>query len=167
MSTERTLVAHTRGCFVGGTSGAVSIAAHAAGGGATPGQGSVALLLAAAVAVGATAAGTRLSAIAVLTVGQILGHIALVLESGHIHVPSLAMVAAHIAAVGVAAVLIIGAERGCSIALAALHRLVPRGYTAPPVRSRVTPWVEHRPRTRRVLLPAAGLGTRGPPALAA
>lgn len=156
-----------RGGFVGGTSGAVSIAAHAAAGGATPGQSSVVLLLMAAVAVGAVAVGTRLPVIVVLTVGQIIGHLVLALESGHMHVPSLTMVAAHIAAVGVAAVLILGAERGCDIALAALHRLVPRGYSAPPVRSRVTPWVVHRPHTRRVLLPAAGLGTRGPPAVVA
>jgi hypothetical protein len=167
MSADRTLVAHVRAGFVGGSSAAVSIAAHAVAGGAAPGQSSVALLLAVASVVGVTAAGTRLPVIAVLTVGQILGHLALALESGHMHVPSPTMVAAHIAAVGVSAVLIIGAERGCSIALAALHRLVPRGYTVPPVRSRVTPWVAHRPRTRRVLLPAAGLGTRGPPAVVA
>lgn len=167
MSTERRLVAHLRGGFVGGTSGAVSIAAHAAGGGATPGQSSAVLLLLAAVAIGAVAAGTRLPVIAVLAAGQILGHIALAPEFEHMHAPSPAMVAAHLAAVGVAALLITGAERGCSIALAALHRLVPRAYNAPPVRSHVTPCVAHRPRSRRVLLPAAGLGTRGPPVVVA
>jgi hypothetical protein len=167
MSTEWRLVARMRGGFVGGASGAVSIAAHAAAGGAVPGQSAAVLLLLASVAVGAVAAGTRLPVIAVLAAGQVVGHLALALEFGHMHVPSPAMVAAHIAAVGVAAFLITGAERGCRIALAALHRLVPRGYNAPPVRSRITPCVAHRPHTRRVLLPAAGLGTRGPPVVAA
>ena len=166
MSTERRLVAHLRGGFVGGTSGAVSIAAHAAAGGAAPGQSSAVLLLLAAVAVGALAMGSRLPVIAVLAVGQVLGHVVLALGSEHMHMPSHAMVAAHVAAVGAGAFLITAAERGCRIALAAVHRLVPRRYNAPPVRSRVVPCVAHRPHARRVLLPAAGLGTRGPPVVA-
>ena len=88
MSTEWRLVARMRGGFVGGASGAVSIAAHAAAGGAVPGQSAAVLLLLASVAVGAVAAGTRLPVIAVLAAGQVVGHLALALEFGHMHVPS-------------------------------------------------------------------------------
>lgn len=150
---------------MGGTSGAVSVAAHALGGGALPAQGPAVLLVAAAIAAGVLAAATRLPVVATLVAGQLLGHATLTLDAGHTHLPGAAMLAAHAAAVAVAAVLIRGAEHGCRVALGALRRLTPRPFVAAEIPAPVVRPVSYRPRTRRVLLPAAGLATRGPPAV--
>lgn len=163
MWTRRDLRAHLRGGVVGGTSGAVSIAAHAAGGGAAPGQSVVTVLLAAVVAIGALAAATRIPVGVILVIGQIAGHFVLSLDSGHLHVPGVAMLAAHASAVVVASWLIRAADRGYGLVCAAVDRLLPVFYRPAPVRVAPTRPVTRVPRVRRTLLPSAGLGTRGPP----
>jgi len=163
MSAEKDFAARVRGAFVGGMSGAVSIAAHALAGGAAPGQASAVLLLAAAAAVGLLAAGTRLPIVGVLAAGQVVGHGVLSLDAGHVHVPGAGMLAAHTAAIVVAALLVRGAEHGCRVGLTAVRRAsVPPFAPAPVAVPGWTP-VAHHPRVRRGLLVAAGLGTRGPP----
>ncbi|EME64437.1 hypothetical protein G352_12679 [Rhodococcus ruber BKS 20-38] len=163
MSAEEDVVARVRGAFVGGMSGAVSVAAHALAGGSVPGQVPAVLLLAAAVTVGLLAAGTRVPIVGVLAAGQVIGHGALSLDAGHLHVPGPGMLAAHAGAILVAALLVRGAEYGCRVGLAALVRAVPVSFAPAPVAVPTWTPVAHRPRLRRGLLVAAGLGTRGPP----
>ncbi len=164
---EPRLLARLRGGFAGGTSAAVSIAAHAIAGGGYPGDTAITFLLAAAVVVGIAAGGTRLPLIALLAGGQVLGHLALsagdTAAGGHLHAPEARMLAAHAVAVGVAAVLVRGAERGCARALSALDRLVPRGWVFTPLRPAAAMPVTYRPPVLRPQLALAGPTPRGPP----
>jgi hypothetical protein len=161
MSTAEVLVARLRGGLAGATSGAVSIAAHALGGGGTPSQGAVALLIATTLGVGVTAAGTRLPVAAVLVAGQVLGHLMFSLDTGHAHVPGLAMLAGHAAATAVAALLLAAAERGCRVALAALRHVTPKLFT--PLRVFTAVPAAPRPPVLQGLLRSAGIVPRGPP----
>ncbi|MFG1784087.1 hypothetical protein ACGFIU_16750 [Rhodococcus oryzae] len=161
-----------RGAFVGSTSGAVSIAAHALGGGAAPTESSVVLLMLGCAAVGAVIASVRVArhqllvVAAALSLGQAIGHIALEMGAVHLHGPQLSpqMVAAHAAAVAVTAVLIRAGERGCISALSALSRRVPAPFTEVPVLVPVAVRVPaDSPTPARWLLVGSGTGTRGPP----
>ncbi|MFD6675851.1 hypothetical protein ACFWDA_15975 [Rhodococcus zopfii] len=162
MSTAENFVARVRGGFAGATSGAVSIAAHALGGGGTPTQSAVALLIATTLAVGVVAAGTRLPLAGVLVAGQVLGHLVLSFDAGHAHIPGPAMIAGHAAATAVAALLVAAAERGCRIAIAALRRVAPKPFTPLPVPV-AAPAPSFRPPVLRGLLRSAGIVPRGPP----
>ncbi|MGW5150794.1 hypothetical protein [Rhodococcus koreensis] len=175
MNSRLDVVARVRGSAVGSVSGAVSIAAHGiAGGGMPPSDGAVVLLLAACAAVGASVAAIRVASrewlfvLSVLAAGQLIGHTTLALAADHAHGLGLStpMIAAHLAAIAVAAVLVRSAERACLRALAALTRIVlavlaplqvdTGTWSATPVyRAKLSLW----------LLVAAGAGTRGPPAL--
>jgi hypothetical protein len=152
-----------RATFVCGTSVAVSVAAHALAGGTAPGQGIVVLLAAVALAAGVLTAGTRLPVPLALAAGQVIGHLVLALEEGHLHMPGPGMFLAHVAAVAVAALLVRGAESGCRVALAALRRIVPDLYSAQPVRLAGANPPAYRPRIRHSVLVLGGSGTRGPP----
>lgn len=166
-------VAQLRGAFVGGSSGALAIAAHAVGGGGTaPSQSAVALLILACACLGAVVASIdlrRSPAVALasmLAAGQALGHTALALAADHQHSLTLSfpMLAAHVAAAGVCAIAIRGAERGYLLAastIAAVVAVLLRPWAPAPATARA------RTRYRadvvlRHLLPS-GLGTRGPP----
>ncbi|WP_068154769.1 hypothetical protein [Rhodococcus phenolicus] len=169
-------LAQVRGGFVGAVSGAVSIAAHGmAGGGSPPGTG-VVLLIAACVAIGAivasvpAAAHRRRALVAALAAGQFVGHLTLTLVSeqisGHTHplAPSAPMLVAHVAAVGVSAVLVRGAERGCRAAIAAVTRIVLAVLSLPPAEAPL--WIStpvHRATLSPWLLAGATAGVRGPP----
>ncbi|SQI33548.1 hypothetical membrane protein [Rhodococcus coprophilus] len=161
------LLARLRGGFAGGTSAAVSIAAHAIAGGGYPGENAITFLLAVVVVVGIAAGGTRLPVVVLLAGGQVLGHLALSLGDGvagsHLHVPEPSMLAAHALAIGIAAALVHGAERGCALALSALGRLVPRGWRSTQVRPAATMPVTYRPPVLRPQLATAGPTPRGPP----
>ncbi|MDX5311278.1 MAG: hypothetical protein LPK23_07925, partial [Rhodococcus sp. (in: high G+C Gram-positive bacteria)] len=101
--------------------------------------------------------------VGVLAAGQVVGHGALSLDAGHVHVPGPGMLAAHAGAIVVAALLVRCAEHGCRVGLAALARAVPMSFAPAPVAVPAWTPVVHRPRLRRGLLVAAGLCTRGPP----
>ncbi len=163
--TDRILLARLRGGFVGATSGAVGIAAHALGGGGLPGQGTAVLLVAAAVVAGTIAASTRIPVVVILAAGQVLGHGTFTLGSGHAHAPSPAMIAAHVAAVGVAALLVSGAERGCRLAVSAVGRLVRNVLTVPAWQVPATVPVPERPDRLRAVVALVGRSVRGPPAV--
>lgn len=161
MGVAEILVARMRGGFAGATSGAVSIAAHGLGGGGTPSQSTVALLIATTLALGVSAAGTRLPVGVILGTGQVLGHVVLTFDDGHTHVPGPAMILAHGVATVVAALLVVAAERGCRRALTALCRIA----STPPPRLVVPTVVPIPPRipVLRSIFRAAGIAPRAPP----
>ncbi|MGW6374841.1 hypothetical protein ACWFRB_02095 [Rhodococcus sp. NPDC055112] len=172
MSSPKTTIARMRGAFVGSTSGAVSVAAHALGGGTAPAESSVVLLMLGCAAVGAAVASVRVArhqllfVAAALTLGQAIGHAALAMGAVHLHGPQLSpqMVAAHAAAVAVTAVLIRACERGCVCALSALSRRVPAPFTEVQALVPVAVCVpSDSPTPARWLLVGSGTGTRGPP----
>jgi hypothetical protein len=164
-----------RGGFVGSMSGAVTVAAHAAGGGMTPSQSSVVLLVLACSAVGALVSAIRVRRhdlvflVAALAVGQALGHATLSVGAGAHHGLQLgpAMLTAHAVAAVAAAVLVRAGGRGCEIAVASLRSILPAPFTpvpAPALPVRPLPVLPRQ--LRRWLLVGARLGTRGPPVLA-
>ncbi|TQF74349.1 hypothetical protein FK531_05340 [Rhodococcus spelaei] len=161
-----------RGAFVGSLSGAVSVAAHAMGGGTVPAESSMVLLVLGCAAVGAVVASARIASHTVLflagalTLGQVIGHTTLALGAAHRHGLALspAMVAMHALAVVVSAVLIRAGERGCASAVSALRRILPALFAAIPVVAPIAAVVpEYRPRVARRLLVGSSVGTRGPP----
>ncbi len=165
-----------RGAFVGSASGAVSIAAHALGGGVvTLGSSSVTLLLGACALIGVVARALPVrpgvaQVMLLLTAGQAIGHIALTAGHGHHHgsVSVAAMFAAHLVAIPVGAFLIRGAELAARRAVSSVRRAVAilrATLTAPPwtpssLVISADPLIPPRP------LLASGSGTRGPPATA-
>ncbi|MEU7765839.1 hypothetical protein AB0B25_12025 [Nocardia sp. NPDC049190] len=166
------VAARLRGAFVGSMSGAVSVAAHALGGGAVcPGASSTALLIVVCAAAGVLVATRRkragLGAVMVmLAVGQTLTHVALTLSAGHQHgreAPAV-MLGAHLAAVPVGALLIRAAEHALLWAASEMRhtaRVLGHGPAAPH-RIFATSAVESLPGPRRLLL-GSGSGLRGPP----
>ncbi|MGK8557110.1 hypothetical protein [Nocardia gipuzkoensis] len=161
-----------RGAFVGSAAGAVSIAAHALGGGAmSPGAAPIAVLILACAAVGVLV-GARphhrgLGEItAMLAIGQTVAHLALTLSAGHQHDASTSsvMLGAHLAAIPIGALLIHAAERAALRAASDIQHTVriltvgpttPAGFRAPVIdRALAGP--------RRLLL-GSGSGLRGPP----
>ncbi|MEV0947767.1 hypothetical protein [Rhodococcus sp. NPDC049939] len=162
-----------RGAFVGGASGAVSIAAHAAGGGLTSiGQGPLALLIIACAAVGVVGASLRTTRsplstlMAVLVAGQAVGHSALAAASAHpLSLPSVPMTCAHAAAVLITALLIRAAEHGVSIATSTVRRVTRVLLVALSDDSEgsAAPSPVYHARVILRLLASSGVGTRGPP----
>lgn len=133
MSAHRSTVACLRGAFVGGACTTVSIAAHAVGGGAVnPGDSSVALLMLGGWAVGAmtTAAGDPprlriLYVMATLAAGQAICHSALTVAPGHSHTdPDVAMLAAHLVAIPLGALLIHTAEQAVYSIMTSVRRVI-------------------------------------------
>ncbi|RYE41242.1 MAG: hypothetical protein EOP24_37705 [Hyphomicrobiales bacterium] len=175
MNSRVEVLARVRGAAVGSLSGAVSIAAHGiAGGGMPPSDSAVVLLLAACAAVGAAVAAIRVRdrapmfLIAALTVGQLIGHTTLGLVGDHAHSLSLStpMIAAHLAAIGVCAGVVRGAENACVRALAAVTRIIL--IVLGPIRIDTGTWSAtpvYRAKLSLWLLVGAAAGTRGPPAL--
>ncbi|WP_280478351.1 hypothetical protein [Nocardia cyriacigeorgica] len=168
--------ASLRGAFVGSACGAVSIAAHAVGGGAVaPGSSSVTLLLAACALIGVLTRALPLrpglaQVMVLLTAGQAVGHLALTAGPGHQHGSHSAalMLATHLIAIPIGAVLIRGAELAARRAVSRVHRAVARlcavllapAPSAPNCLVADTdPLIPPRP------LLTSGRGTRGPPAL--
>ncbi|MFC3961739.1 hypothetical protein [Nocardia jiangsuensis] len=172
-------VARVRGAAAGALSACLSVAAHgwaaarAGVGLEVPGSTALVLLFAAAAVTGALIAGApalRESAaalVAALGVAQVLGHAGLGFESGHLHGGDLqltpAMLAAHAAAVLVAALLVHGTGAACRAALGALARALPSRAPAPPVADRVLLPIAHRDRVVLRVFARQGLSSRGPP----
>jgi hypothetical protein len=109
-----------RGLVTGLLTAALAVAAHGAGGGALPNGATIALLAVVAATAGAVAA-IHLRArsprylVALLAVGQLLGHV-LLSAAGHHHTgpaapPGVAMFAAHLLAIVAGATLIGAGER--------------------------------------------------------
>lgn len=165
MAVDVETVRRMRAVFVCGISVTLSIAAHAVAGGAVPHQDVLVLLAGSAVASGLLAAETRLSVPLLLVLAQVTGHLVLGLHDGHLHTPTAGMFVAHVAAVAVAALLLRGAEKGCEVALAALHRMFPELFRALPVAVAEPTRIAHRPRVGPGVLLVSGVGSRGPPAV--
>jgi hypothetical protein len=157
-----------RGLAVGSFTAALALAAHGAAGAAL-GSGAAAMILALlAGGFGALASSLERATepavlVALLAAGQTAGHLMLA-AAGHSHgpVPDTSMLAAHVLAVGVGALLITGAERLCR----ALSTVLAEGTTyrtPPPV---VRPmWALTRPDhpLQSRLLVAVSISHRGPP----
>lgn len=170
-------LAHVRGGSVGAVSGAVSIAVHGMAGGGTPPADGAVLLLAACTAIGALvvslpATRRRGALVAALTAGQLVGHLSLSVGSDHTPVSehthwltmSTPMLAAHLAAIAVSALLIRCAERGCHAAIAAVTRIVLAVLASPPAEAPLwTSTPVHRATLSPWLLAGATAGVRGPP----
>ncbi|MBA4025840.1 MAG: hypothetical protein C0482_26130 [Gordonia sp.] len=167
------LLARMRGAFVGLMSGAVAIAGHGLGGGAMALSESSLLLLVlvcaaagAAVTPGQVQSNRLLVLLAVLGLGQVMGHVILTLSHGHAHglMPAPSMVAGHLTVLVLTAVLIRCAERGLIAAFGFVARLLTRALD---VAAGLVPlWTAtitgYRPAACRfVALSTAG--TRGPP----
>ncbi|WP_084510687.1 hypothetical protein [Nocardia lijiangensis] len=173
---RRSAVARLRGGSAGAISGTVSIAAHGwASGGMAPDSTTLALLTAASAVVGALVAGlaplrdTAAGLITALVGGQLLGHVAMGFSSGHLHhgdaqlTPQ--MLAAHIVAACVAAVVIRGAEAAYRIGTAILARVLPVRHRVPVIPDPAPLRTTHRDRVILRILAAETLRTRGPPRL--
>ncbi|MFE7744734.1 hypothetical protein [Nocardia sp. NPDC057455] len=172
MRNPTVVAARLRGAFVGSAAGAVSIAAHALGGGAlSPGAAPITLLIAVCAAVGVLA-GARPhrhgpgEIMATLAVGQAVAHFASTLSAGHHHHPGTtpAMLGTHLAAVPLGALLIRAAEQAVLHAVSDMRhtvRVLAHGPSAP---IRIGSFALGRtlPRPRRLLL-GSGSGLRGPP----
>ncbi|MFC8045963.1 hypothetical protein [Nocardia sp. NPDC057353] len=171
MSAPLSPVAPLRGAFVGAASGAVAAAAHAVGGGVVaPGGPATAVLLAACCVIGVLVEAMprpgfgRL--LVVLTLGQAVGHWALTHapEQHHGAHSGAGMLAVHLVAIPLGAVLIGAAERAVVAGIAALARLVPVPGRAPgptvPRRIRPDCRVFRAPRWHPL---ESGFGLRGPP----
>ncbi|WP_159846890.1 hypothetical protein [Nocardia sp. CY41] len=174
MRNPTVMAARVRGAFVGSAAGAVSIAAHALGGGAlSPGAAPLALLIAACAAVGVLV-GTRPHRhgvgriMATLAVAQAVAHVASSLSAAHHHDAGTtpAMLGTHLAAVPLGALLIRAAEQAVLRAVSDVHRTVRILADGPGAPGRISsPAFGHGlPRPRRFLL-SSGSGLRGPPLL--
>ncbi|MGW5311780.1 hypothetical protein [Nocardia thailandica] len=166
--------ARLRGAAAGSMSGALALAAHGvASGGALPSSTTVTLLAAASAVVGALAAGLAplrggsLALVAALLVGQLLGHTTMSWSSGHAHHADdslgLGMLAAHLVAALLAAVVIAGAEAAHRIAGAVVGRVLLLRPTLPGPGDTLSPPPVHRDRVILRILAATTRFTRGPP----
>ncbi|EME22989.1 hypothetical protein [Rhodococcus triatomae] len=171
-ATATGVVAPVRGGALAGATVSLSVAAHGAAGGGVPTSstlivltGLAAILASCASVVPALRRGT-VAAVGVLSVGQVLGHLALSLETHHTVTVTAGMAAAHAAAVTVCAMLV-GAADGVGTAVCAALRAVTAGRPAhpepfAPVRLRPA----GRPsRPLAEILCRTGLSLRGPPVL--
>lgn len=160
-----------RGALVGSAAGAVSLAAHALGGGTVHlSQSSLVQLIGVCAAVGVVAGSRRgrigrVELVALLAAGQAIGHTALSVGHPHSAHPTPAMLVAHLVAMLCAALLIRCAEAGLVAAGSSLRRAMaaligaPRWASAPVVLAGVGATAD----TGRFL--SGGVGTRGPPDL--
>ncbi|WP_278264694.1 hypothetical protein [Nocardia sp. AG03] len=172
MSAPTDPAARARGAAVGAAAGAVAILAHGLGGASTaPSGAAITLLLAACALIGVVAAALprptgALATMALLTVGQAVGHLALSLGHTHHHTFTAAMLLAHALAVPVCALAIRAAEVGARRAITSVRRLI-RVLTEPPATSTSPPrppLSDERATVRRLLL-RPGIGLRAPPTL--
>ncbi|MGW5111949.1 hypothetical protein [Nocardia sp. NPDC004123] len=164
--------ARLRGAAVGASSGAVAILAHGLGGGATLLDGSaLALLFAACTLIGVVVATLRprygiAGTMAMLAVGQSIGHAALSMSPGHHHHDSSSpsMLLAHLVAIPVGALVIRAAEAGMRRAITSVRRFIlALGPILRPPAPRLRPCrADDRAEARRLLV-SPGIGRRGPP----
>ncbi|MGY0503044.1 hypothetical protein ACWZHB_31555 [Nocardia sp. FBN12] len=166
--------ARLRGAAVGAASGAVAVLAHGLGGAtALPTGSSMALLFAACALIGVVATALPrgngpVSTMAVLAVGQCVGHTALSLGHVQHHTVSAAMVLAHLVAIPVGTIAIRAAEVGMRRAITSVRQLVVvlAGVGCPPARVVRPPAADERAVLRQLLL-RPDIGLRGPPRVGA
>lgn len=159
-----------RGAAVGAASGAVAVAAHALGGGTAFPEGSaLALLLATCALIGVVVATVRprsgvASTMAMLAVGQGIGHEALSMAPDHHHHgATLPMLVAHLVAIPVGAILIRAAEIGVHRAVTSVRRfIVGLGLVPVPPGPAAQVSTDQSSVALR-LLASSGIGRRGPP----
>ncbi|MEU8897399.1 hypothetical protein [Nocardia sp. NPDC048505] len=169
------VAARLRGALVGSASGAVSIAAHALGGGmVSPGDSSIVLLLGACAVVGVVVGALRertgfAELVLLLAAGQAIGHTALTLAPCHqpgSHADG-PMLLAHVLAIPLGALLIRAAEAGLARAASSVRCVVHALRTRPTAhRAATSIAVDPAIRVARRFLLSSGPGTRGPPAFA-
>lgn len=138
-----------------------------------PGHTTLALLFAASAIIGALVAGiaplrnTSTGLVAVLVAGQLLGHVTMGWNSGHLHHGDAqltpAMMTAHVVAAVCAAILIRGAEAGYRVGGAVLSRVLPLCYRAPAIAGPAPLRLTHRDRVILRVFAAESLRTRAPP----
>ncbi|MDV3123806.1 hypothetical protein M1247_02650 [Mycobacterium sp. 21AC1] len=160
-----------RGTAVGLLTTALAIAAHGAAGGALPAGAVTAQLAVLAVTLGAVAATTAGANRAVvlcglLGTGQVLAH-GLLAAGGHTHGadplrPSAAMLAAHLAAVTIGALLIAGGARLCTAVSRTVRAVATTRSPLPVATSQVRVRSADQP-LHSFLLLAASVSHRGPP----
>lgn len=163
--------ARLRGTAAGLLTGALAVAAHGVGSGAAPTGAATAQLAVLAATVGALAGTIRRATdarvlLGLLAAGQLLGHLMLS-AVGHSHTPTstppaAAMLAAHLIAIAVGALLIAAGERLCravSRGVRAAVRIVSPPVAAVPVVARAA---ADQP-LRSALQLAASVSHRGPP----
>ncbi len=174
MSPARVVAVRIRGLSCGLLTAALAVAAHGVGSGTPPTGASAAQLAVLAATVGAVAAavpraGDTRILIALLTAGQLLGHLMLTVGHAHAHTagpPAWVMLAAHVVAVGVGAVLIAAGERLCRAASRVVRAVV--RAACPPVAATTAAAVHRADQPlRSALLLAASVSHRGPPVGAA
>ncbi|ATL67949.1 hypothetical protein [Nocardia terpenica] len=165
--------ARLRGGCVGASSGAVSMAAHAFGGGTVALDSAAAvLLLLSCTVTGVVVTALRrgmLPVLAMLAVGQAIGHAALSVSPRHCHGGlTAAMLAAHVVAIAVGALLIRGAEIALGRVISSVRRaVVALGAVLVAPVSRVGVVPASRGTVAPRLLVSSGIGRRGPPRLPA
>ncbi|WP_309230725.1 hypothetical protein [Nocardia sp. SYP-A9097] len=178
---NRSDAAVLRGGSAGSLSGALAVAAHGWTSGAAPLEsGALTLLVAASAAVGALVAGvgalrtTWFGLVVALIGGQLLGHFSMMWGSPgssgqhhhqHASMWSPAMLAAHVTAACVTAVLILGAEAAYRVAGTVLAWALPVPISLPVLTGPPQLPIAHRDRVVLRVLAADAFRTRGPPAL--
>jgi len=162
--------AHWRGAAAAVLTAALAVGAHGVAGGGRPQGAGVALLVVLAGTVGAVAATSRrppgrVTLLAILASGQLVGHLVLA-AAGHHHAvasgpPPAAMLAAHGLAIMAGAGLIAGADR-LFRALSTAVRAV-AGLSDPLAAAAGAPVVAGDQPRQSMLLLAASVSHRGPP----
>lgn len=166
-----TQAARLRGVAAGALTAALSAAAHSTAGGGLPSGAASAFLLLVAVTIGALAAATRRAAhfpalVALLALGQLLGH-AVLAAIGHSHAaapgsPWGVMVAAHVTAVAVgAALIVVGGQLCGALSRVLLVRAQPRHQPVAAAVPRIVRGADQPLHSARQL--AASVSHRGPP----
>ena len=163
--------ARLRGTAAGLLTAALAVAAHAVGSGAPPTGAVVAQLAVLAATVGALAATVARAAdtrvlLGLLAAGQLCGHVMLS-AVGHSHVattapPAAVMLAAHVIAVGVGALLISASDRLCR-AVSRTVRAAVRVVAAPVAVAPVLVLGESDQPLHSARLLATSVSHRGPP----
>lgn len=161
--------ARLRGLGTASVTATLAVSAHAAAGGGLPSGAAVAEIVVLAAALGAvafTAPAGRVALLALLAAGQLLGHL-LLDAADHSHsmamgTPATAMLAAHVAAVAIGALLITVGERLCAAVSRVVRRAVSMPRQLPTAATAQVAHVADQP-MRSALLLAASMSHRGPP----
>jgi hypothetical protein len=161
--------ARLRGLGIASVTATLATAAHAAGGGGLPSGAAIAELVVLASALGAIAFTVRAGAgtvLALLSAGQLLGHL-LVGVAGHSHSaqigpPGAAMLVAHAVAVAIGALLIVVGEHLCAAISRAVRSAKRIAGPLPAAATAVVRRFADQP-MRSSLLLAASMSHRGPP----
>jgi hypothetical protein len=171
MGTPASSAARLRGGCVGACSASLAVAAHGAGGGGFPSGGSLVALLVVCATVGASVAACRKTGrpqlatlIAQLLLGQAVGHVILTAAAHHPHSqsPTPPMLAAHVAAAVVCALLIGFADHLYRVCVSVVSGLAAIAAPPPKGPARLLGGTAYSAALQPRYLDS-GSGTRGPP----